>query len=101
MASAAWGRRTWSVLAGLIGDELIEIGVVEHAARALFAATCIDVTQRTGSNMGKQRLDRAAELARGLGGREQAIGRASADDARLARRLYARGVEAERLLGRC
>src|SRR5262245_10199544 len=31
-ASVACGRRTWNVLAGLVGDELVEVDVGDHAA---------------------------------------------------------------------
>ena len=58
----------------MIGDELVEVGIGEHAARALRALADDDVAQIPRGDVGAQRLHRAAELARGLGGRAQAVG---------------------------
>jgi hypothetical protein len=85
----------------LIDDELIEIGVGEHAPHALLAVADGHIRERAGINVAVERLDRAAELGRRLGLRAQSIGRASADGPRLARGLYGRGVDAESFLGRC
>jgi hypothetical protein len=60
-----------------MGDEIVEIGVGEHAARALAAAADVDVTQHAVGDVVAQRLDRATELSRGLGRRAQAVGRPS------------------------
>jgi hypothetical protein len=62
----------------LIGDEVVEIGVAEHAARALRTLADADVAEIARGNVGVKRLDRAAQLARGLGGRAQAIRRPNA-----------------------
>jgi hypothetical protein len=66
MASAASGRGTWSVLAGLIDDELVEIGVGEPHARALLAVTDDDIAKLARVDVGVERLDGAAELGSGL-----------------------------------
>src|SRR6516164_7785242 len=73
MASAGNCRRTRNVLSGLVGDEFVEIGVGEHAALTALAVAKDDVFQRAGSDVTVERLDRAAELARSLGGRAQAV----------------------------
>src|SRR5262249_48521108 len=67
-------RRTRGILSGLVGDEIVEVGVGEHAARALRAVTDDDVAERAGGDVAGERLDRAAELARGLGGRARPSG---------------------------
>src|SRR5215472_15530488 len=63
-------RRTRNVLSSLIGDELVEIGVGEHLARALRAAPDNHVAQLARGDVAVERLDRAAEfrcrLRRGL-----------------------------------
>src|SRR5215831_16132827 len=45
-ASAGLCRRTRNVLSSLIGDEIVEIGVGEHAALAALAVADIDITER-------------------------------------------------------
>ena len=65
----------------MIGDEFVEIGVGEHAAHTLPAMADIDISERAGSNMAVERLDRATQLARCLGGRAQAIRRWKLADA--------------------
>jgi hypothetical protein len=56
-------------------DEGVEIGIGEHLARAALAVADGDIFERADSDVAVKRLDRAAELARGRGGREEAIGR--------------------------
>jgi hypothetical protein len=51
-------------------DEIVEIGVGEPDAPALPAVADVDVTERAGSDVAVKRLLRAAQPARGLGGRE-------------------------------
>src|SRR5262249_50757890 len=76
MASAACGRGTCGrYLASLGGNEGVEIGVGEPDAPALLAVADVDAGQRAGSDVRIERLDGAAELACGLGGRAQAIRR--------------------------
>src|SRR5262249_47837633 len=75
-------RRTRGILSGLVGDEIVGVGVGEHAARALRAVTDDEVAERAGGDRAVERLDGAAQLARGLGACAQAIGRGVA---RLAR----------------
>src|SRR6516164_4159766 len=53
-------RRTRDVLSGLIGNEIIEIGVGEHAARAFAAVPDDDIAERAGSDVTSKRLNRAA-----------------------------------------
>src|SRR5262249_54505316 len=50
-------RRTWNILAGLVGDELVEICVREHPARALAAVADADVTDLTGSDVSEECFD--------------------------------------------
>jgi hypothetical protein len=59
----------------LVGDELIEIGIGEHAARAPLAVADGDVFERAGGDVAVESLDRAVQLACGLGGRSQAVRR--------------------------
>src|SRR5262249_11236956 len=73
--SAACGRRTRNVLSGLVGDEGVEIAIGEHLTRAFLAVADDDVAERAGGDVTVERLDRAAELTRGLGGRAQPIRR--------------------------
>src|SRR5262249_32820638 len=81
--------RTRNVLSSLIGDELIEIGVGVHAPQALRALADADVGEIARGEVGVERLDRAAQLARGLGGRGAALGRPAR---RAARARARRGV---------
>jgi hypothetical protein len=69
----------------LVGDELIEIRVGEHATRALRAVADDDVAERARIDVAVERLDRAGELRCGFGWRAQAIGRANARRARALR----------------
>jgi hypothetical protein len=62
----------------LVGDELIEIGIGESAARSPLAVAERDIAQRAGGDVLVERPDRDPELGRGLGARAQAIGRARA-----------------------
>jgi hypothetical protein len=48
------------------GNEVVEIGIGEHAARAFLAVADIDVTQRAGSDVSGERLDGTAEPIGGL-----------------------------------
>jgi hypothetical protein len=57
----------------LVGDEFVEIGVGEPAALATLAVAKGDVFQRARLHVAVERLDRAAQLARGLGGRAQSV----------------------------
>src|SRR6516162_4583082 len=66
-ASAACDRATCRrVLTSLIGDELVEIGGGVHAVRALRALADDDVAEIARGDVRIERLDGAAELARGL-----------------------------------
>src|SRR5262249_60464426 len=58
--------RTRRYLSGLIGDEIVEIGDGVHAARALCALAEADVAEIARGDVRIDRLDGAAELARGL-----------------------------------
>src|SRR5262249_2487258 len=61
MASAGRDRRTCGdVLAGLIDDERVEIGVGKHLARTLATVTDDDVTQRARGDVPAQGLEAAA-----------------------------------------
>src|SRR5262245_3527823 len=72
MANVACDRRTWSVLAGLVGNELIEIAVVEVPARALAAVTNHDIFQVPIGDVTVEGLDRTIELCGSLGCSQQA-----------------------------
>jgi hypothetical protein len=50
----------------LIGNEFVEVGIGEPAARAFCPVTDGDIFERAGSDVAVQRLDRAAELGGGL-----------------------------------
>src|SRR6516162_810155 len=65
-ASGACGRGTWGVLAGLVGNELIEIGGGKVPARALGAVANHDIFQIAIGGVTVERFDRAAELGSGL-----------------------------------
>src|SRR5262249_31773738 len=67
-ASAGPCRRTWGILAGLIGDELVEIRIGEHAALAALAVADGDIFERARLHVAVERLHRAMKLACGLGG---------------------------------
>jgi hypothetical protein len=58
----------------LIGDELVKIGVCEHATPTALAVAKGDVFQRARGDVAVEGLDGAAQLACGLGRRAQAIG---------------------------
>jgi hypothetical protein len=58
----------------LTGDESVEIGVGELAARPLGAVADGHVTERTGCNMTVKRLDRAVQLCRRFAPGAQTIG---------------------------
>jgi hypothetical protein len=60
----------------LIGNELVEIGVGEHAARALLAVADAHIAERARLDVAVKRAQRTAELRRRLGSRAQPIGRA-------------------------
>jgi hypothetical protein len=62
----------------LIGDELVEISVGEHAAGTLGAVTDDDVAEIASGDVTVQRLDGAAELRRCLGRRAQPTRRGEA-----------------------
>src|SRR4051794_6666863 len=74
MASAYLCRRTWCVLAGLCGNELIDVVVGEHAARALGAVAGQHILERAAIDVALESLDRAIELGRGLGHGLEPIG---------------------------
>jgi hypothetical protein len=59
----------------LDSNELIEVGVSEHAAHILAAVPHADVAQPTCRNVGVERLDRAAQLRGRFDRRSQAIRR--------------------------
>jgi hypothetical protein len=69
---------------GLVADELVEIGVGEHAALALGAVTNEHVFQPSGGDMALEGLDRAAELSGRLALGAKAVRRCDARLARLA-----------------
>src|SRR5262249_14028746 len=74
-ASAACDRATCRrVLTSLIGDEFVDVGVSEHAARALRALADDDVAEIPGGDVGVERLDRAVQLGGGLRGGLEPIG---------------------------
>jgi hypothetical protein len=75
----------------LVGDEFVEIGVGEPAALATLAVAKGDVFQRARLHVAVERLDRAAQLARGFGGGAQAIGQRG-NGWRAALTLGARGL---------
>jgi hypothetical protein len=75
----------------LIGDELIENGIGEHAPHTLLAVADGHIWERARFDMAVERLDRATELGCRLGLRAQAIGWASADGPRLALACGSRG----------
>jgi hypothetical protein len=52
----------------LIGDEIVEVGVGEHAARAFCPMTDDDVTERAGGDVAIEGFHRAAEPGSGLCG---------------------------------
>src|SRR5262249_7097177 len=69
-------RRTRNVLSGLVGDEIVEIGIGEHAAHALAALADADVAEIARGDVRVERLDRTTELSGGLRGTlEPAAGR--------------------------
>jgi len=74
-ASGACGRGTWGVLAGLVGNELIEIGGGKVPARALGAVANHDIFQIAIGGVTVERFDRAAELGSGLGCGLESVGR--------------------------
>src|SRR6516164_9102073 len=57
------------------GDELFEIGIGEHEPRALPTVADEHVAERARGDVAGERPHRASELARGFGGRAQAVGR--------------------------
>jgi hypothetical protein len=59
----------------LLGDEFIEVGVGEAAARALLAAADVHIQERASIDVLAQRLDGNAELGGRLGLGEQAVRR--------------------------
>jgi hypothetical protein len=58
----------------LIGDELVKVGVCEHATPTALAVADGHIAKCTGSNVRVEGLDGTAQLACSLGGRAQAIG---------------------------
>src|SRR5215472_2093202 len=67
-------RRTRDVLSGLIGDEIVEIGVGEPDAPALPTVADVDVTERARGDMAEQRFDGAVQLGGGLRSSFEAVG---------------------------
>jgi hypothetical protein len=61
-------------LAGLVRNELVEIGVGEHLALALLAVAHVNVLERARSDVAVEGLDRAPELCRSLACSQQATG---------------------------
>src|SRR5262249_52935142 len=73
-ASAACDRATCRrVLTSLIGDEIVDVGISEHAAWSLRALADADVAEIPGSDMGAQRFDGTVELDGGLRGGLQPV----------------------------
>ena len=57
-----------------MGDEIVDVGIGEHLAWALRALADDDVAEIPGGDVGVERLDRTAQLARGFVRRAQSIG---------------------------
>src|SRR5262249_4809476 len=77
-ASAAFDRGTCGFSAGQGGDELVDVGVGEHAALALTAVSHGDVVERAAGDIAADRLGGAAKLGGDLFERAQPVRRALA-----------------------